>query len=216
MASISTCSHENTVLDVHEGHYVCSLCGLVTSPYFTTKQDEFHNEIGVGDIWYKEACDILDRINIPVSYCEKVIRYLNSHFEKKDRESLIFSIYKVVNDQFGVCLSLHELCNTCGINKTKVCCKQKVNENVSIDKITLVEKYYTLLGLSYQTTSLIKEELSNKSLSGHAPLTIIAGTIYQVCKRLKLKITVKKVASATSISQISIQRFCKYDNSPRR
>lgn len=217
MATIQLCNHEDTVLDVHEGHYACTLCGLVMSPYFTVRNDEFRHERRANpDIWHKEACDILDRINFPVSYCDKVIRYFNSHFERKDRESLIFSIYKVLNDQFGVCLSLHEICNICGMDKSKVSDKQKVNENVPIDKTILVEKYCAQLELPFKTTSLIKEELLKKSLSGHTPLTVIAGTIYQVCKRLNLKITIKKVALATSVSQISIQRFCKYDNTSRR
>lgn len=216
MASIQLCGHETTVLDEHEGHYVCTLCGLVISPYFTTRGNEFHHEIRSANIWHKEACDILDRINIPVFYCDEIIRYLNVHFEKKNRESLMFAIYKVLNDQLGMCLSLHELCNASGINKSKVYEKQIINENVLIDKTILAEKYCMLLGLPFKTTSLVKEELCKKSISGHAPSTIIAGTIYQVCKKLKLKIPIKKVASATTVSQISIQRFCKHDNSSRR
>lgn len=213
MASFQLCGHETQVLS--EGSYVCALCGLVMSPYYEVK--EFHNEIlAAKDSWYKEAHDILDRLNISCAgTCALVIQYLNEHFKQKNKESLLFSIYKVLNDQVGVCLSLHELCNICGINKSKVYEKQQINQNVSVDKTILAEKYCVMLGLNFKTTSLIKDKLSKHKLSGHTPLTVIAGTIYSVCKGLKHKITVKKVSQITSVSQISIQRFIKYDSTQR-
>jgi len=216
MGSFRTCGHETQVLDQHEGQYVCVSCGLVTSPYFT-EDYKFHNEIlSEGDIWFKEVRDILDRVNVTSSsICDEVIQYLNTHFERKSKESLLFSVYKVLNDQVGICLSLHELCNICAVSKSKVYEKQKVNQNVTVDKTILVEKYCAMLNLTYKTTSLIKEKLSKHRLSGHTPLTIIAGTIYLVCKSLKEKITVKKVSQVTSVSQISIRRFIKYDSSQR-
>lgn len=218
MASIQLCGHETSIIDEHEGHYVCTQCGLVMSPYFIGGHKSYNEILSENDSWHREARDILDRINISVniSICDQVIRYFNAHFERKNRESLIFSIYKVLNDQIGVCLSLHELCNICGVDKSKVYNKQKINQNVSIDKTILVEKYCKMLGLTFKTTSLIKEELDKQRPSGHTPSTIIAGTIYSVCKKLKEKVTVKKVSQITSVSQISIQRFYKYDSTSRR
>ena len=37
MELITVCSHENEILDTHEGSYVCSDCGLVKDQFYEEK-----------------------------------------------------------------------------------------------------------------------------------------------------------------------------------
>ena len=218
------CRHETELLDDREGHYVCLLCGLVLDEFFYDpnltfqKSNPFVSQklIDKSDHWLGDVCDILDKINLPQRFGFDIIHHFNTCHQTKNRKNLLASIYYVLNHKLGVCLTLAEISNVVG------CCKKEIRNqqrpetlNVSVDKDVLTEKYCSMLELDFKTTSLIKEEISKIKKAGHSPTTIVAGSIYLICKRLKLKKTIKNVSDVTSVSAISIQRFVKYVYSQR-
>jgi transcription initiation factor TFIIIB Brf1 subunit/transcription initiation factor TFIIB len=75
-----------------------------------------------------------------------------------------------------------------------------------------MEKYATLLKLDFETITLIKERINNLPNSGHNPNSVIAATIYQICKLTKQPISMKKVSLVTQVSCVSIQRYNKFYN----
>lgn len=79
----------------------------------------------------------------------------------------------------------------------------------------LLEKYCKLLDLSFQDYTLIKEQIQNKPLSGHPPLTVIGYYIFVHCKTNKIKQSMKNICSTLGISTISLQRYRKYELSCR-
>jgi len=216
------CDHKNEFLDDREGHYVCLSCGLVLDNFFDDRHIKFsgplisQSTINKSDRWLEDVCDILDKINIPTRFGADIIHHFKSAHHTKNRQNLIASIYKVLNDKLGVCITLKELSNILGCVKREIRNRQKPEIlNVSVDKDALTEKYCSLLGLDFKSASLIKEEIRKVKKAGHSPTTIVAGTIYLTCKKLRLKKTIKNVSDVTTVSSISIQRFVKYANSQR-
>lgn len=224
MDLIGKCSHETELLDDREGHYVCLLCGLVLEEFFYDPNLTFQNSSPFGsqklidksDHWLGDVYDILDKINLPRRFSSDIIHHFNTCHLTKNRKNLLMSIYYVLNDKLGVSLTLAEITNVMGCAKNEIRNQHRPETlNVSLDKDALTEKYCSMLGLDFKTASLIKEEILTIKKAGHSPTTIVAGTIYLVCKRLKLKRTIKNVSDVTSVSAISIQRFVKYVYSQR-
>lgn len=204
------CQHGQTVIDTREGEIKCIECGLVMSVYYEKQIERFYEDENTE--WSEMCKDILDKIHISPVYAGHIMSYLNKHFKKIKLDNLIFGIYKVLNEKFDMPISLHELSNITGCQKKLVCAAQKLDENVIINVENIVDKYIPELNLDFKTASLIKETIKRYKPSGHTPSTIVAGTIYIVCKQLSKKLSIKQISNITAVSQISIQRFVKYAN----
>lgn len=202
--SMANCEHLNTIIDLGESSNVCCDCGCVLEKHFEAC---LAPPVSVpDDEWAELAKDILDRHHISTNYSSFIMADFKLKGGKKTIEKLLFSIYKVLNS-LDVNISLHDLSMSVGIGLSKIYLEQKPCEYVALNMSSLAEKHCIALGIDFQTTALIKEQLNRPIESGHTPATIVAGTIYKVCKSRKLNISIKKISQATSVSSISIQRF---------
>lgn len=215
MDIIRDCEHKIEAIDSREGHTVCISCGLVLSESLFC-----HNEMSFplshgNQKWQEKAKDLLDRINIPTRFSENIVKYFETNYAVKNETNFLFSVYSVLNKQLGFVITLKDLAYLAHSKPQKLFSQQPENEIINIEKNDLVDRYCTLLSLSFEIKTLIKEFISEHYQSGHTPLTVIAGSIYLICKKQKLKITAKKIASVVGVSPISIQRFVKHVGSQR-
>jgi transcription initiation factor TFIIIB Brf1 subunit/transcription initiation factor TFIIB len=150
--------------------------------------------------------NLLDRIHVPVCYAHQIESYYKKNFTTKSKNSIIFSIYKVLND-FQIPISLKEISNVSNVTLKKLNKAHIEDSFVKRDTNVILDKHCALLGLCYKTTTLIKNRLVTAPISGHNPNSVLASLIYQVCRELKKKISIKKISEVTSVSCISIQRY---------
>ena len=215
----SACSHLNQIEDYHEGNIVCTSCGLVLSSLYlsqvnSTSYEEFSNNNNNNNNFNNnnnneillEIQNLLDRIHVPTCYGHKIESYYKKNFTTKSTKGLVFSIYKNLNDM-GIPVSMKEISNVANVSKSLLNKVQCDNNCVELNPSTLVDKYCTMLGLSFTIATLIKRNIELAPASGHNPNSVVASTIYQVCKKNKLKISIKKISQVTSVSCISIQRY---------
>jgi transcription initiation factor TFIIIB Brf1 subunit/transcription initiation factor TFIIB len=200
-----SCDQLSLIEDYHEGQVVCSSCGLVNSPLFLNQIDSVnHQHFEAKDL--TEIKHLLDRIHVPLCYAYHVESFYSKNFTIKSKQSLVFAIYKVLND-LGIPISMKEISNISNVNKKRLNKAQHENNHVNFDQMVSVEKYCKMLNLSYTTVTLIKNKLKTLPMSGHNPNSALASIIYQICKEHKLKISIKKVSEVTNVSAISIQRY---------
>lgn len=207
------CDHYE-IVNHREGETVCCKCGFILSQQYL-ELPACKNLICYSPIelkWADEAKNVLDKIHLPLRYAEEIVKYLFENFKIKTGYNLAYSIYKVLNSVHGVPITLQEICNVTGAQKKSVFTHQPLGDNIILDKTDFVDKYCSILGLGFKTTALVKELISIQKPSGHSPTTIIAACIYLTLKRLKLKISIKKISQVTTVSPISIQRFIKNVN----
>lgn len=208
------CKHEAELLDFHSGDIICTDCGRLSAgqlfydPMTCLEMEDTEQRYQTPLL--EEIKDILDRIHVPTSVGEKIAGYHRKIFSKKTLSNMIFSIYKMLND-CGYKVSIQELSAVTGVDKNKILQDQGY-KNIDIDTTIMAEKYCVLLGLDYKVTEIIKRAIAEYEMSGHAPMTVIAGTIYKMCKKAKIKTSVKKISELTNVSSISIQRFNKQIN----
>jgi len=207
------CEHLNEIEDQQEGSIVCTDCGLVISDqyfvaHYTPLQPDESNFANIR--WLEKTKDILDKIHMPLTFAEPIVNRFQIDYKRKTLKNLTFSMYKVLNEVLGVSISLQEISNITGLVKTDIYAAQQFDDNMFMDTSANVEKYCKMLNLDFKTTTLIKARIESVHPSGHSPLTILASTIYLVCKEIKKKkISIKTVANITSTSCISIQRYIK-------
>jgi len=199
------CEHSYPVIDEHEGTTICCDCGKVLEEQMFMYP--IQNNIKEENIKYtkdkfnpslkKDAMEVLDRLNLSSDI-------INQLPEEKQN---VNNLYNIINKNLVV--TTKEFCAATGINNKKLV---KLNQNKVIDtNITLLlDKYCTLLELSYRHYTLIKAEIDNRPASGHPPLTIIGYYIFQYCRKNKIKKFMKTICSVLGISVISIQRYQKY------
>lgn len=203
---MANCEHLREIIDLGESSHVCYDCGLVLDKHYEKISETPLTGLEKNDEWAELAKDILDRHHISTNFSSFIVKDFNSKGGKKTLEKLLFSLYKVLN-KMGVNISLHDLSHSTGCNMSKIYLEQQPNETVILDTSSMAEKFCSALNIDFQTTALIKELLSHPTESGHAPSTVIAGTIYKIAKEKKLKLSIKKISEATNVSGISIQRF---------
>jgi len=104
------------------------------------------------------------------------------------------------------------LMNLSGLRSRHIKSKSKVH---TLDLEKLLETYTSILGLSFETYTVIKEKIVSYKDTGYQPLTLIGGHIYLHCKQNHITLSMKKIAQVLGISSISIQRFVKNDVSTR-
>jgi len=205
------CKHLSQIEDHHEGTIVCISCGLVLSSLFLEQVESVTQISEKENKYLTEIQNLLDKIHVPICYGYQIESYLCKNFTIKSRQALVFSIYNVLN-KLDIPISLQEVSNAMSIKK-KLLNRVKCDYNcVTLDSINQVDKYGGMLGLPYNTVALIKRKLSSVPVSGHNPNSVIASLIYQVCKKSKLKLSLKRVSEITSISCISIQRYNNFYN----
>lgn len=210
-----SCHQVSLIEDYHEGQVVCSSCGLVNSPLFLNQINSVNH--APQDLEPKDLTEIkhlLDRIHVPLCYAYHIESFYSKNFTTKSNQSLVFAVYKVLND-LDIPISMKEISNVSNVDKKKLNKAQIQNQHVNLDQVMLVEKYCKLLGLCYKVETLIKNKLKTLPISGHNPNSALASIIYQIAKEKKLKISIKKVSKVTNVSAISIQRynnFLKNDN----
>ena len=208
------CDHYE-IVNHHEGETVCCLCGVILSSQYYENLPLKDNSICHASTefkWVDEAKNVLDRMHLTLQYSDDIIKYLYKNYKVKNDYNLAYSIYKVLNEVHMVPVTLQEICNTTGARKKSVFMHQPLGDNIVLDKTDFVVKYCTLLGAGFKNVSLVKELISKQKPSGHSPTTIIAGCLYIILKKLKHKVTIKKVSQVTAVSPISIQRFIKNAN----
>lgn len=202
-----TCEHEEVIEDYREGTVVCTACGLVLSSLFLHQIVNLSEQRAeVDEQLLSDIQHLLDRIHVPLCHAYRIESYHKKNFSCKTKQSIAFSVYKTLNE-IGVPLSMREVSNITSVKKVSLNRVQCEDTLMQIDSGILVEKYSKMLGLSYEITTLIKKELACSPISGHNPNSVLASLIYQVCKRSKIKVSIKKVAEVTSVSCISIQRY---------
>lgn len=199
------CDHSYPVIDEHEGTTVCCDCGKVLDEHLYVhpileNNQEIKNTVTdekSNSSTKNEAMEILNRLNLSSDI-------LNQLSEEKQN---VNNLYNIINKNSVV--TTKEFCAASGMNNKKLV---KLNQNKVIDTNInlLLEKYCTLLELSYRDYTLIKAELEKRQASGHPPLTIIGFYIFQYCKKHSIKKFMKNICSVLGISVISIQRYQKF------
>jgi len=192
---------------------VCSQCGLVLDIIFLEETSKKKTDYTViNNNIQNQIYDILDKVHISKSFIQPIYNHYQFNYKKNSLNNVIFSVYKVLNDDYQFNISLQDLCNVTGAKKDSVYSVQKVNENIFLDICEMAEKYCSMLQLDFKNKSLIKEHLKSVAISGHQPMTIIAGCLYMHCKANKIKTSIKKISEVTLVSPISIQRYLKHKN----
>ena len=189
------CDEKYLVIDEHEGITVCTKCSFVVEKefflphktYFVEEEKKHYNSD------YEE---ILSRLNIT-----------NTLLQQEVEIPKMSSLYAVINKTSAV--TMNEFCSVTGVPKRKVVLSNR-HTFCSGNELVLLDKYCTQLGISYKDYTLIKEQVTSKTNTGHSPLTIIAYCIYTLCKQT-YKLSIQKVCQAVGISPISIQRYKKYE-----
>lgn len=202
------CEHLSEVIDEHQGDVICVDCGLVISRLFIQPIGQHQLCDSEKLKWEYEIKDILDRLHIPTFYSNKIYHEFEKRQCKKTKDQLAFVVYKCLND-IGINLSLSDISNASGVGKTKLYKTQEPNESICLNMGDRSERICGVLGISYKLSTVIKETISSLNLSGHNPLTTIAATIYKVSLENNNKLSMKKVAKASGVSCISIQRYIK-------
>jgi transcription initiation factor TFIIIB Brf1 subunit/transcription initiation factor TFIIB len=104
---------------------------------------------------------------------------------------------------------MKDISSITGVKNNSIYDMQEKDKVIILKPNEMLEKYCKYLNLDFKAYSVIKENISNISSTGHNPLTIIGSYIYLYCKENKLNYSMKKIASAVNISCISIQRYIK-------
>lgn len=218
-----SCQHINEITDVSQGDIICLDCGMINPffienemrtlknvdrDFFTTTDIEKSKSKDSSLNLLEKIKDILAIIHVSTVYAEHIKKYLDENYRKKSLENIVMSIFIVLN-RMDFQISMHELSLVTGIDKSKLFEAQKSNTNIFLDKATLAEKYCKMLNLNFDTITLIKERIRSSKITGHTPMTVIAGNIYKVVRDKKLKFSVKKISTVTNVSCISIQRYIK-------
>lgn len=205
----SVCKVEDLILDHAAGCYVCVKCGYVKDSYYFFEADKASTSYAsLSNKTIEAISDILDRIHISTVYNKEIALYHQKNYSKFNMENLVMSIYRVIN-KYGFNISLNHLMQISGLKGKRIFKSQKPNENILLDITEMIERFIQPLDLTYKDVSLIKEQIKSQPLSGHTPLTVIAGNIYLYCKTNNKHITIKKISLTTQVSCISIQRYIR-------
>ena len=211
--SNSSCQHLETLDDFHEGSVVCTLCGLVISPLFSDFVPSipcYQEEINSTESFcLNEIKNLLDRIHVSTCFATRILTHLRMNFTTNSRRNVVYSVFKVLNE-LNIPISLKEISHVSNLSKKTLHQVQSHNEVIDVDFSDVVEKYARLLNLSFETIALIKAKIKNSTGSGHNPNSVLASTIYQICKSTGQRISMKKIAQVTQVSCVSIQRYNKF------
>lgn len=204
-----TCQHLNEVVDEREGNITCIDCGLVMENYFSSKSLSEANLASPEYKYVNYLKDLFDKLNISQVYIPDILKVFNERYEhKKKTQNLLCCALEILNNnRIPVCVKEFEYFT--GYRQEEIFKNQNSNSKILIPMEECFEKYCKLLNLSFtQYKDIYKCYLSHKK-SGHQPLTIIGGFIYQYVRKLDINIQLEDIASLLGISKLSILRFCK-------
>lgn len=212
-AATTHCPHLNEIDDFRNGDVICVDCGLIIDKIYVTSfvscpesdSPSFEKEY---------ILEILNRLNIPYTYSDKILQKFNDLSRKEKNcnrklEILSYSVYEILNE-YNIPISLKDICSVSGISTDKLFSKQHCATTVPLSPT--LEKYCLMMNLSYQDFIKIEQKLPCELESGHNPLTIIGSLIYKYSKENNLNLSIKHIANTLSISVVSIQRFLKRQN----
>ena len=201
--SENLCAHINQITDVREGTIVCTDCGLVLTDKIFNDTIKTRDTYSVLSLQIK---DILEKLFLPECFTSDIIKKYLSLPKKK--YLLEYIVYLTLHES-GFPISIKDIAHVTGIPDTKIYDLQDNNESIFLKPEMMLEKYCTHLKLDYKTYSVIKKDLPQNIKTGHNPLTVIASIIYSYCKRKKIKISMKQIATVVNISPVSIQRYLR-------
>lgn len=216
---MSDCLHTEEIIDHHEGTIICTDCGVVKDPYYdaTIQKDNFLKRDSLCEIE-----NFMDQLHLPSEFIELISSNLsksknknsNSNSKMVNQRKRIFSvkklateIYNTVNDKNSNLL-LKDISNFSHVAPHQI----KSKDILLVNLEDILERYTTKFNMSFQTYTVIKDELNKFKNTGFQPLTIIGGLIYSHFLKNRKKISMRKISEILGISSISIQRFLKYNN----
>jgi transcription initiation factor TFIIIB Brf1 subunit/transcription initiation factor TFIIB len=214
---MTSCTHNNEIIDSHEGTIICTDCGVVKDPYYLCDYKNNDSNIAINSSGQVE--NILEQLNVPQQFNEIININLNStnyksnsHPQKKTHQinKVISEIYNTLNQDTSNIL-LKDIMNLSRLSTKQIKCK-----DVSIVNIEqILEKYTKRFNINYKNCTVIKEEYLKYINTGFQPLTIIGGIIYKHLKEINSRRSMKYIAELLGISSISIQRFIKKQFKPK-
>lgn len=207
------CLHINEIEDYKNGDIICTDCGLILDKIFIQHSTDFEMERFSPDKEY--IFEILHRLNIPNIHCSKMLERYKTSIEMENKQNctntkksqlLTYAIYEVLNE-YGIPISLKDISAVSGIATDKLFSEQSCATTFPLN--ATLEKYCSILGLSYKDFLKIQSTLPCVIQSGHNPTTILGSLLYKYSKDNSLDLSMKKIAHVLGISTVSIQRYLK-------
>lgn len=194
----NNCTHNNQIIDEHEGTYICLDCSFVISNYFCEEKN--FNYLKENENYDNETLEFLSRLNLPDGLKNHI-----SNMESTNKNiSRATNVY-LKSNKFDSVVTLKEISSVSGLNPKQIA----KNETIILNKKHLLEKYCKLLDIKFSDYTVIKGKLKLCEISGHNPLTVVASLIYRHSKENNLKLSMRKISNVFGISPISIQRYLK-------
>ncbi len=174
----------------------------------------------------KELVRGVERLNLPYSTLNTALNIAHEIISRKivgrfSLKAFAASILYLACKEEGHPILLKEICNAMSLNKkdTKralmiysiIVKKFRKTSKPSVDKY--VERLTTLLALDekvkYKVLETIEEVRKRGLVSGRNPVSIVAASIYYVCKKFKIPITQKEIASKAFITEVTLRNRYK-------
>lgn len=203
------CSHLNEITDHVGGAIICTDCGLVLSNVYLFDFDfEKENEVSENS-QRSYILEILARLEMPDCFAKIIQKNLQTIDSKhrKNENAIAYIIYKSLVD-LNCGISIKDISAVTGYTDSQIYNFQSCNDCIIVDPITQLEKFCILLELPKDSYSVIKENIVIHQ-TGHNPTTVLGAAIYNHCKKIKLNLSMQKIAKTLNISSISIQRYLK-------
>lgn len=208
---IDKCTHQNIIIDEHEGTYICTSCALVIDNYYFQDSLKLQHDFKDKSNLFHELSDILELLKIPDFMVNIIQEFYKNHFDKKWSKNVFtsYAIYKC-SYHHKIPLSIEDLCSVCNIKlRTFHKILTSYNDVFDIKPNILLEKVCKRLCLNYECYNQIVTKLPTSTFTGHRPRTIIAFCIYQHNINHNHKIPIKTICQASGISCISFKRYIK-------
>lgn len=209
MNFIADCDHFYTVIDEHNGCFVCTNCGLVQDEFYCKNKFEIFPENDI--IISKKIQDILHYFKIE---CTSIGHDLTIEMQKlsslkHNNEHLAALLYFLLLENNNY-IRLSEVCLACNADEKKVWSILKDKQLKIVDIKHPLEKICSTLGLNYQDFKLLLDKIEGQCQTGHNPLTIIGSYIFHLFGN---KISIETIAQICNINVMAIKRYIKkYQN----
>ncbi len=170
----------------------------------------------------KELARGVEKLNLPYSALNEALNIAHEIISRKiikrvSPKALAASILHLACKEEGHPILFKEICSSMGLNKKEtkrallmysiIAKKFGKGSKPSIDKYAI--RLVDLLALNEEVKDKvleIVEEARNKGLvSGRNPISIVAAAIYYVCKKLKIPLTQREIASKAHITEVTIR-----------
>jgi hypothetical protein len=212
------CSHFNEIIDERNGDIICTDCGLCLDVVFDNyyeknfTTDENFDSLTKKQLTIKEyICDLLERLHVSQSWkydIENLYIQRRKNFPPtKKFQLLTYLCYEVLNNN-NISVSIKDIAQRSEFSVEEIYDMQQNGQSIILNLEEILEKYCTLLNLSYYDYSVIKKNLPTKQ-TGHNPLTIVGSLIFAFADNNNLNLKLEQISNCIGISKISIQRYYK-------